>query len=74
MWDHCSSNVERKPCDFISTRKAGGVNLTFLPIGFSKAVFSRERLKPRFLVTFNMIIRDIFTANITEIHQIIQKI
>ena len=28
-----------KPCDFINPRKAGGVNLTSPPIGFSSCVF-----------------------------------
>ena len=42
--------------------------------GFSKTVFSRERLKPWIFVTFNVIIRHIFPKNVTEVLQVVKKI
>ena len=41
---------------------------------FSKNVFSRERLKPCFFVTFKIIKSHIFPANFNVITQVIQKI
>ena len=49
-----------------------GVNLT---CGFSKNnASSKERRKPWFFVTLNIIIRHIFPANSIEIPQVVQKI
>ena len=42
--------------------------------GFSKNVSSKEREKPWFFVTFNIIIRHIFPQNFIEIPQVVQKI
>ena len=42
--------------------------------GFSKNVSSRERMKPCFFVTFNIIIIHIFPENFTESPQVVQKI
>ena len=44
------------------------------PCGFSKNVSSKERAKPWFFVTFNIIIRHIFPENFIEIPQFVQKI
>ena len=41
---------------------------------FSKNVSSRERVKPWFFVTFNIIISYIFPENVIEIPQVVQKI
>ena len=42
--------------------------------GFSKKVFSRERVKPCFFVTLNIIISHVFPENFIEIPQVVQKI
>ena len=44
------------------------------PCGFSKIVSSRERMKPWFFVTFNVILKHIFPENFTEFPQHAQKI
>ena len=56
------------------TLKRLGVNLTPTPFGFSKSVFSRERVKPWFFVAFNIIKDHIFPENFIEIRQVVQKI
>ena len=48
--------------------------LTPSPLRFFRNVFSRERLKLWFLVTFNIIIGYIFPENFIEIPQVVQKI
>ena len=40
-------------------------------ICFSKNVFSRDRLKPWFVVTFDIILSHIFPGNFIEIPQIV---
>ena len=42
--------------------------------GFTKSVSSKEREKPWFFVTFNIILRHIFPENFTEFPQVDQKI
>ena len=42
--------------------------------GFLKNVSSKERVKPWFSVTFNIIISPIFPENFIEIPQVVQKI
>ena len=42
--------------------------------GFYKNVYSRERMKPSFFVTFNIIKGHNFSENFIEIHQVVQKI
>ena len=54
--------------------KVGGVKLTPLPCSFSKIVSSKDRVKPWFFVTFNIIISHIFPENFIEITQVVQKI
>ena len=44
------------------------------PCGFSKNVSSKDRVKPWFFVTFNIIMRHIFPENVIEIHQVVQKL
>ena len=62
---------------FLNPKTAGGdgqfVNLTPPPpvCGFLKNEFSKERVKPWFFVTFNIIIRDIFPDNFIEIPQVV---
>ena len=41
---------------------------------FSKNVSFKERVKPCFFVTFNIIIRYIFSENFIEIPQVVQKL
>ena len=51
----------------------GGVNL--IPLcGFSKNICYRERVKPWFFETFDIIISHIFPENFAEIPQVVQKI
>ena len=42
--------------------------------GFSNNVYSKERVKPWYFVTFNIITSQIFPENFNEIFQIVQKI
>ena len=44
------------------------------PNDFSKIVSSKEREKPWFFVTFNIILRHIFPENFIEFPQVVQKI
>ena len=44
------------------------------PFSFSKVLSSKERVKPWFFVTFNVIISHIFPENFIEITQIVKKI
>ena len=44
------------------------------PCGFSKNVSSKERVKPWFFMTFNIIIRHTFPENFIEILQVVQKL
>ena len=54
-------------------KTAGGGSQFDPPCDFSKIVSSKERVKPLFFVTFNIIIRHIFPENFIEIPQVIQK-
>ena len=51
----------------------GGVNLT-PRYGFSKNLSAKERVKPCFFVTFDIIISHIFPENFIEIPQVVQKL
>ena len=42
--------------------------------GFSKNIFSKERVKSWFFVTFNIILRHIFPKNFIEFTQVVQKV
>ena len=42
--------------------------------GFSKNVSSKERVKPWFFVTFNIILRHIFPENFIEFPQVVQEL
>ena len=44
------------------------------PCGFLKNVSSKERVEPWFFVTFNIILKHIFSGNFIEFPQFIQKI
>ena len=54
----------------------GGGRLQFDPhlCDFSKIASSKEREKPWFFVTFNIILRHIFPENFIEFPQVVQKI
>ena len=58
----------------LNPKKAGGALTTPDPCGFSKSVSSKERVKPWFFVTFNIIISNIFPENFIEIPQVVHKI
>ena len=61
----------------LNPKTAGGsVNFAPLPspCGFLGNVFSKERVKPCFFVTFNIILRHIFPENFIEFPQVVQKI
>ena len=55
--------------------KTAGVGGRFYPAsGFSTNLCSKERVKPWFFVTFDFILRHIFSENLIEFPQIVQKI
>ena len=55
-------------------KTAGGKGDQIDPSGFSKNVSSKERVKPCFFITFNIILRQIFPGNFIEFPQAVQKI
>ena len=55
----------------LKRRRRGGQFNT--PCGFSKNVFSKESLKPWFLVSFNVITRRTFPENFIEISLVVRK-
>ena len=55
-------------------RRGGGVQIDPPPCGFSKNVSSKERVKPCFFLTFNIILRHIFPEKFIEFPQVAQKI
>ena len=59
--------------NLLTLKRLGKVNLTHY-CGFSKNVLFRERVKPCFFVTFNIIISHIFHENFIEIPQVVKKI
>ena len=66
-------------CLYYSLRHLGdgGVNLMPPPplsCSFLKIASSKERVKPWFFVTFNIILRHIFPENFIEFPQVVQKI
>ena len=53
----------------------GGGGGEFKPsCGFSKNVCSKERMKPCFYVTFNVIMSHIYLENFIKIPQVVKKI
>ena len=58
-------------------RLRGGVQFELPPplsCGFTKNVSSKERVKPWFFVTFNIILRHIFPESFIEFVPVVQKI
>ena len=53
--------------------EGGGRRGDDTPCSFSKNVSSKERVKPWFFVTFNIIISHIFPENFIEFPQVFQK-
>ena len=56
------------------TLKDTSSSIWSLPYSFSKNSSSRERVRPCYLVTFNIIISHIFSENFIKIRHIVQKI
>ena len=56
---------------FNNAKKVGGL---IWPRDFSKSVSPKEKVKPRLLVTFNIIINKIFPENFIDISQVVLKI
>ena len=54
-------------------RKTSGESQIDPPCGFSKNVSSKERLKPWFFVTFNIILMDIFPENFLGLVRVRRK-
>ena len=52
----------------------GGDQIDPPSCGFSKNVSSKERMKPWFLVAFNIISKHIFPENLIEFPQVVLKI
>ena len=70
-------NDYRKDKDWqLTLEQLEGVGGQFDPstCGFLKSVSSKERVKPWFFVTFNIIISDIFPENFIGITQVVRKI
>ena len=62
---------------FLNPKAAGGRQLDPPPspqCGFSKNISSKGRVKPWFILTFNIIISHIFPEIFIEIPQVVQKI
>ena len=57
---------------YFNPKKTGESNQS--PSGFSKNVFFKERARPCFVVTFIIIISDMFPENLIEIAQVVLKI
>ena len=57
----------------VTPKKAGRVNLTPPLSGFPKNVSSKERVKPWFPVTFNIVISHILPEIFIEIPQVVQN-
>ena len=74
----CVKNDEGEAESIINPKTAGrGEGGQFDPpphCGFSKIVSSKERLKPWFFATFNIILKHIFPENFIELPQVVQKI
>ena len=64
--------MERKK--ILTLKRLREVSFTPPPLGFSKNVSSKERVKPCFFVTFNIIKSHIFPENFIEDPQVVQKI
>ena len=58
----------------MNTENAGSRGSIEIPHGFSKNVFSRERIKLYFVLTFKVIISHIFPEKFIEIHKVVWKI
>ena len=72
-WNNIKKYLERnKIINYINPKTAGGS--IWHPCGFSKYVSSKERVKPWFFVTFNIILKHIFPENFIEFSQVFQKI
>ena len=52
----------------------GGGQIDPPPCGFANNASSKERVKPWFSVTFEIILKHIFPENLIEFPQIVQKI
>ena len=55
----------------LTLKRLGGQFDPLPPVVFQKTVFSKERVKPWFFVTFNVIIRHIFSENFIKIPQVV---
>ena len=72
-WKYFRSKHIKHLAKLFHPKSAVGVNL--IPsCSFSKHVFSKERLKHWFPVTFNIITSYVFNENFVEIPQLVQKI
>ena len=58
----------------LTLKRLGRDQFELPPCGFSKNVPTKERMKPWFFVTFNIILRHIFPENFIEFPQVVQKI
>ena len=72
LWWLKGKNILSYPLVFDPKTDEEGGKLT--PCGFPKSVSSKEREKPWFFVTFNIILRHIFPENFIEFPQVVQKI
>ena len=69
-------NIEKicKYLNYANPRTAGGGQFDPRPCGFSKTVYSKERMKPWFFSAFNITLRHIFPKKFIEFPEVVQKI
>ena len=65
---------KRRQCSEVTGGRGVGGQFDPSPLWFSKNVSSKERVKPWFFVTFNIILRHMFPENFIEFPQVVQKI
>ena len=61
-------------CSPLTLKGLGGGGSIWPPCGFSENVSSKERVKPWFFVTFNIILKHIISEIFIEFGQVVQKI
>ena len=59
---------------FLTLKRLGGVQIDPPPCGFSKNVSSKDRVKPCFIVAFNITLKRIFPENFIGFSKVVQKI
>ena len=72
--DLCNDNKRQNKFLTLKRLGLGGQIDPLLACGFLKNVSSKERVRPWFFVTLNIILKYIFPENFIEFPQVVQKI